>query len=38
MTSKEEAMDAVSVLLRYIEGDDSREGLLDTQEGHRILQ
>lgn len=30
MTSKEEAMDAVSVLLRYIEGDDSREGLLDT--------
>ena len=30
MTSKEEAMDAVSVLLRYIEGDDSREGLLET--------
>ena len=30
MTSKEDAMDAVGVLLRYIEGDDSREGLIDT--------
>ncbi len=30
MTSKQDAMDAVGVLLRYIEGDDSREGLIDT--------
>lgn len=30
MTSKEKAMEAVSTLLKYIEGDDSREGLIDT--------
>ena len=30
MTSKQDAMDAVGVLLRYIEGDDSREGLIET--------
>ena len=30
MTSKEHAMQAVSTLLQYIEGDNSREGLVDT--------
>ena len=30
MTSKEQAMKAVSVILNYIEGDNSREGLVDT--------
>ena len=30
LTSKEEAMEAVSTLLKYIENDDSREGLVDT--------
>ena len=30
MTSKEQAMNAVSVILNYIEGDNSREGLVDT--------
>lgn len=30
MTSKEEAMKAVSTLLKYIENDNNREGLIDT--------
>ena len=30
MTSREDAMAAVSVILKYIEGDDTREGLVDT--------
>mgnify|MGYP001251761051 CR=1 FL=1 len=30
MTSKEEAMQAVSTLLNYIEGENDREGLIDT--------
>jgi len=30
LTSKEQAMKAVSVILNYIEGDNSREGLVDT--------
>ena len=30
MTSEKDAMAAVSTILRYIEGDDSREGLIDT--------
>ena len=30
MTSREDAMNAVSTLLKYIEGDDAREGLVDT--------
>ena len=30
MTSKEEAMKAVSTLLKYIESDNNREGLIDT--------
>jgi len=30
MTTEKDAMEAVSTLLKYIEGDDSREGLLDT--------
>ena len=30
MTTEKDAMAAVSTILRYIEGDDSREGLIDT--------
>ena len=30
MTNKEEAMQAVSTLLKYIEGSNEREGLIDT--------
>ena len=30
MITKEDAMRAVSTLLKYIEGDDGREGLVDT--------
>ena len=30
MTSREDAMAAVSTILKYIEGDDTREGLVDT--------
>ena len=30
MISKEQAMHAVSTLLKYIEGDNDREGLIDT--------
>ena len=30
MTSREDAMAAISTILKYIEGDDTREGLVDT--------
>tara|TARA_B100000614_G_scaffold253699_1_gene267991 strand:+ start:394 stop:963 length:570 start_codon:yes stop_codon:yes gene_type:complete len=36
MTSKEDAMKAVSTLLNYIEGDSGREGLIDTPK--RVIQ
>ena len=36
MISKEDAMRAVSTLLKYIEGDDGREGLVDTPK--RVIQ
>ena len=36
MTSKEDAMRAVSTLLNYIEGDSGREGLIDTPK--RVIQ
>ena len=36
MITKEDAMRAVSTLLKYIEGDDEREGLVDTPK--RVIQ
>ena len=36
MISKEQAMHAVSTLLKYIEGDNDREGLIDTPK--RVVQ
>ena len=36
MITKEDAMKAVGTLLKYIEGDDEREGLVDTPK--RVIQ